>query len=194
MSVFSPSFVTPLHRSVIHFYDRKQWELQSMDESTPVSDEDVQALIAACNEPLIYERLFQKRLHGRPYSREDAKRFFAWAHEGWKSRTWFVFLIRDPDHQLIGAIDLKSADIMGAEIGYWARASSSGIMTNTVLELCALAKEAGYQQLRALVAPDNEKSIRVTMRAGFVRADDVMRNGRRYLQFTKHLSLPEASS
>lgn len=84
--------------------------------------------------------------------------------------------------------------IMGAEIGYWARASSSGIMTNTVLELCELAKEAGYQRLLALVAPENEKSIRVTMRAGFVRADDVMRNGRRYLQFTKHLSLPEASS
>jgi RimJ/RimL family protein N-acetyltransferase len=159
-----------------------------VDESVPVTDEDVDALVAACNQPLIYQRLFQHRLHGHPYALADAVRFFAWAHQGWKSRAWFVFLMRDPHHQLIGAIDIKSAHITGAEIGYWASASSPGIMTNALIQLSELAKEAGYQQLTALIAPENEKSMRVATRAGFVQATDRIRNGKLYLQFTKQLS------
>jgi RimJ/RimL family protein N-acetyltransferase len=161
--------------------------LQSVDESVPVTDEDVEALITACNEPLIYHRLFQKRLHGRPYLRADAEHFFAWAHEGWKNKAWFVFLIRDPYYTLAGAIDIKSSYISDAEIGYWARANSSGIMTNALIQLSQLAKEAGYQRLIALIAPDNEKSIRVAMRAGFFQINDVMRNDRQYLQFNREL-------
>jgi RimJ/RimL family protein N-acetyltransferase len=193
MSLSFPSFVTPLHRPVLRFWDGKPCAFQSMDESVPVTDEDVEALVTTCNEPLIYHRLFQKKLQGRPYSRADAERFFAWAHQGWKRRTWFVFLIRDPHHKLIGAMDIKSSHIPGAEIGYWASATSSGIMTNALLQLSGLAKEAGYQRLLALIAPENEKSMRVVMRAGFVQTNDVMRNGRQYLQFTKNLSWQEAS-
>ena len=187
MSLSFPFFGLPLHRPVARFYDQGQCELQSVDESIPATNEDVQALVAACNEPLIYHRLFQKRLDGRPYSSEDAERFFAWAHEGWKSGEWFIFLIRDPQHKIVGAVDIKSSHLDAAEIGYWASATSPGIMTNAIIRLCELAKEAGYQQLVALIAPDNEKSMRVVTRAGFDRVDDVTRKGKHYFRFIKRL-------
>ena len=49
-------------------------------------------------------------------------------------------------------------------------------MTNTVLVLCQVAKEAGYLRLFACIAIDNEKSIRVVQKAHFVQDGEMVRN------------------
>ncbi len=60
-------------------------------------------------------------------------------------------------------------------------------MTNTVIQLCQVAKEAGYRRLFALIEPDNEQSVRVVLRAHFVQEGDALGNNRRLLQFAKML-------
>ncbi|GCE23755.1 GNAT family N-acetyltransferase [Dictyobacter kobayashii] len=165
-----PNFVTPFKRIVLHFPDNQAYGLRSIDDSFPVTPELQQELIAICNEPLIYNRLFRARLQGQPYGLENSTYFTSWAQEGWRKNSWFVFLVLDPLGHAVAAVDIKSNNIDEAEIGYWASTQSRGIMTNTVITLCESARTAGYRRLYALVAPDNAQSSSVVRRAGFTSA------------------------
>ncbi len=188
MSGSAPHFVASLRRPVLRFPTQEPCVLQALDESATVTPQDEATIVTICNEPLIYHRLFRKVLGGQPYSLAKAQGFVHWAQQGWRDRSWFVFLLRDSTGQIIAAIDIKSADTDGAEIGYWASASRPGIMTNAVLQLCEVAREAGYRRLFALIVPDNAQSLGVVGRAGFVQTEDVTRDGTHYLQFARSLA------
>ena len=64
-------------------------------------------------------------------------------------------------------MDIKSHDLAGAEIGYWAAAAHSGIITPALGAVCGLAQAAGYKSLFAYVVPHNNRSIRVLESNGF---------------------------
>ncbi len=183
----SPHFELPIERVVVHFGHGERCELRSVDRTYQLTDEDAETVAAIANEDLIYHRLFRERFNGRPYTKEDAYQFFAWAQERWSHNESFVFFVRNERKRIVGAIDIKSATTDAAEIGYWASAESPGIMTNTVLVLCQVAKEAGYLRLFACIAINNEKSIRVVQKAHFVWECEIVRNNRPYLKFTKVL-------
>lgn len=187
MSGSVPRFAASLRRRVLRFPTQEPCVLQALDESVAVTPKDENAIATICNEPLIYHRLFRKMLDGQPYSLAEAQSFVRWAQQGWRDRSWFVFLLRDSTDQIIAAVDIKSADTQGAEIGYWASAASPGIMTNAVLQLCEVAREAGYRRLFALIAPDNAQSLSVVRRAGFMQTEDVTRDGTHYRQFARSL-------
>lgn len=187
MSDSPPHFATPLRRPVLRFPTQEPCVLQALDDNVAWTPRDESAIVAICNEPLIYQRLFRKRLGGQPYSLAEARGFLRWAQQGWRDRSWFVFLLRDSHTQVAAAIDIKSVHTEGAEIGYWASATRPGIMTNAVLQLCDVAREAGYRRLFALIAPDNTQSLGVVRRAGFVQAEDVMRDDTHYQQFARDL-------
>lgn len=182
-----PHFGTALRRLVLSFPTQERCILQALDETIALTHEDETIIAAICNEPLIYDRLFHRRLNGQLYSIGDAQGFLRWAQQGWSDHSWFVFLLRNSNDQIVGAVDIKSAHTDGAEIGYWASASSPGVMTNAVLQVCEVAKEAGYRRLFALIAPDNERSLGVVRRAGFVQTEDVARGNASYLQFARSL-------
>ena len=184
MSDALPHFAASLRRLVLRFPMQEPCVLQALDDSVTWTPQDEIAMVAICNEPLIYQRLFCKRLGGQPYSLTEAQSFLRSAQQGWRDRSWFVFLLRDAHQQVVGAIDIKSAHTGGAEIGYWASATSPGVMTNAVHQLCDVARAAGYRRLFALIAPDNVQSLGVVKRAGFVQAEDVTRDGTAYQQFT----------
>lgn len=187
MSDSAPQFAASLRRQVLRYPTQEPCVLQALDESVSVTPKDEATIAAICNEPLIYHRLFSKMLDGQPYPLAKAQDFVRWAQQGWRDRSWFVFLLRDSTDQIIAAIDIKSADTEGAEIGYWASAASPGIMTNAVLQLCDVAGEAGYRRLFALIVPDNAQSLGVVTRAGFMQAEDVTRDGAHYRQFARNL-------
>jgi RimJ/RimL family protein N-acetyltransferase len=187
MSGSPPHFAASLRRLVLRFPTQEPCVLQALDENVTWTPQDETAIAIICNEPLIYHRLFHKRLGGQPYSLAKAQGFLRWAKQGWRDRSWFVFLLRDSNDQVVGAIDIKSTHTEGAEIGYWASATSPGVMTNAVFELCDVAREAGYRQLFALIAPDNVQSLGVVSRAGFVQTEDLTRDGTRYRQFARSL-------
>jgi RimJ/RimL family protein N-acetyltransferase len=151
-------------------------------------DASLDRVAAICNEPTVYETLFAERLGGRPYSEEDADSFLSWADVGWAIGTHFVYLLIDESARIAGAIDIKSPTLESGEIGYWLSADDSGLMTNSVLTLCDIARDAGFRGLHALVRPHNERSARVLERAGFDRTDDVERDGHRYHCYHRRLS------
>lgn len=155
----------------------------------PVKDEfeaaeqDIDRIVTICNQPQVYDLLFREKLNGEPYPRENALGFLDWAQKGWLEKTHFVFLVRDANKQITAAVDIKSADLSGAEIGYWADTETPGYMTNAVMALVDLAKQAGYQRLFALIRPQNIKSVGVITRAGFAQIENTTKNDVEYLQY-----------
>jgi RimJ/RimL family protein N-acetyltransferase len=167
--------------------DGRHYELTPV--SLVVADElAVRDIVAACNEPQIYRILFESLLGGRPYGEDDAWRFLEWGEEGWSQGSRFAYVLADEAGAIVGAIDIKSADLESAEIGYWLSAAHTGAMTNTVCALCELARRAGYHALHALVLPGNTRSAAVLLRAGFERSGQAERNGRVLDRFERRLA------
>jgi RimJ/RimL family protein N-acetyltransferase len=124
-------------------------------------------VVAACNEPLIYDWLFRERCRGQPYAEADARSFFAWQQSGWQDGTFFVFLLLSPEGRVVGALDIKSSDLGAAEVGYWLSAAHRGLMNTALEQLEELARGAGFRSLYARVRPGNERSQAVVRRAGW---------------------------
>lgn len=127
----------------------------------------LESLISLSNEPKVYSWIFKERLKGDPYGMDMAKGFFEMGSEGWRNHEQFVFMLLTQDGSPAANIDIKTADINGAEIGYLSSIKHSGVMTNTVLAVAAIAKEAGFKMLWARTLKDNKDSSRVLVRAGF---------------------------
>ncbi len=134
------------------------------------------AIVTICNEPPIYDLLFAERCAGKAYDTADAERFLGWAERGWHDGTHFVYLIRGASGEVAGALDIKSANLQSAEIGYWLSVRHSGVMTNAIRALCELAQVAGYAELFGLVRPSNTRSANVLTRAGFTAGRTVTKN------------------
>lgn len=136
--------------------------------------EDLERIVEVCNQPRVRIWVTERYATGRDgsYTLEDAKKFISMADDGWANKQAFVYLIRDEEGQVMGAIDIKSANKSGAEIGYWADTSrdQGGYMTNALNLLCDIAAGAGYESLSAYVMPRNAASIGVLSRNGFVNA------------------------
>ncbi len=153
---------------ITHFKDPSLTaEVLRVDDTFEVTDSDIQRIVEVCNQKAIYELLFKERLEGNPYKEESARKFINWAKEGWSHETHFVFLIRNAQGEIIGAIDIKSPDIEAGEVGYWMDEKSPGYMTNALIGLTKVAQAAGYKKLIAFTKKINEPSKRVLLRAGF---------------------------
>lgn len=152
------------------------------------SDEDVKDISRICSQDEIYNTLFKRRLGGEPYTAENAQSFISWIKRGWEDQTHFVFIIRDSAGHVIGAIDIKSPDLDGSEIGYWADKDATGFMTNALLSLEGIATGAGYKSLYAKVIAHNEKSMGVLERAGFAKKEESeLIEDREYKEFNRTL-------
>lgn len=172
MSEKKPFFSPVIEQRVENIRSRETSTLVRAD-AVEGTAERLLEVTRACNEPGVYEWLFRERLGGEPYPPEDAAQFFEWAHEGWRNGTHFVFLLLSPKGEIVGALDLKSANLKEAEVGYWLSQSHSGVMTNAVLTLAGLARAAGYQKLFARVRPANDRSAAVLRRAGFALSGEL---------------------
>lgn len=124
------------------------------------TDEVLESIRKACNEPLIYDWLF-KESKPNGYKLEDARGFLDRAIDGWKKKTHFVFLIMKNENEVVGALDIKSAELSKGEIGYWISEEHKGLGTYAVNILKMLAKKAGYKCLFAQVMQGNNRSIKI---------------------------------
>lgn len=178
---------TPTNEIVFNYKTGEECSLVSNDNPSKISETDLIKITEICNQPSIYNFLFKFRLEGRPYTIDDAKGFVEWIAEGWKNQQWFVFLIRNNQNEIIGAIDIKSNNLDSAEIGYWADGNYSGIMTNAVKKIIEIAALAGYKSLYATTMPNNDRSQNVLTRNSFIRNGEMEKpNGMRFL-FTRNL-------
>jgi RimJ/RimL family protein N-acetyltransferase len=106
------------------------------------------------------------------YTEKDAEEFIEWAHAGWGSGSHFVFFSINKHHHIVGALDIKSADLAAAEIGYWASSEHPGNVTNSLFSILEAAVDTGFTRFTAYVHKGNEKSTRVLQRTGFRLAKD----------------------
>ncbi|NTV35925.1 MAG: GNAT family N-acetyltransferase [Anaerolineaceae bacterium] len=192
-----PSFPVSLTRSVRNFLTGKQYTLHPLNASfckgpLELKETHYAQIVRICNQPGVYSMLFARRLNGLAYGMEDARRFVRSAEEGWQNGTHFVFITRTEDGSVTAALDIKSADLTAAEIGYWASAEHPGLMTNALLELVHIARQAGYRCLYAIVREDNPRSTNVLTRAGFACSGHMEKGGLPYL--TYELTLTESTS
>lgn len=132
------------------------------------TNECLSGIVAICNEPAIYKGLFARLLAGQPYTMNMAVEWLAWAEEGWRNNTRFCFMTLDVRGDVVAACDIKSAEVDGAEVGYWTSSSHRGVMTNTVATVIQLAANAGFRSLMARAQHANFRSKRVMERVGFL--------------------------
>ena len=135
-------------------------------------DDDVDDLVAACNDPLVQRFL---PLLPTPYTKDDA---LGWA--GTKD-PWQVAIAEPDGGRLLGAVGLTERGAGEAEIGYWTApwARGKGVATAATVQLTARAFDAGYFRLYLRTALDNGPSQRVALNAGYQREGISRGGGRR---------------
>lgn len=144
-----------------------------------------ETIASICNETLIYEALFRQTLGGEPYTIEKALEFVSWAKSGWSSNSHFVFFMTNEKKNIVGCMDIKSANLDCAEIGYWSSKKSRGNTSNALNALVESATVIGFRSLIAYVNHKNVRSIRVLERVGFKDDFSVkQRKGHRTFSFT----------
>jgi RimJ/RimL family protein N-acetyltransferase len=133
-----------------------------------VTSQLIDEITRICNEPEVYRWIFRDILDGKPYPPSKASEFVEWYSKGWREGSWFVFFVTTDGGQVAAACDIKSNEADGAEIGYWASDNYRGVMTNAVVQLCTVARQAGFKSLIARIKKSNQRSARVLTRSGFV--------------------------
>jgi len=182
-----PIFDEPISINFEKYDTKDVYTLISVDQSRVLSEPDIETITEICNQPLVYDFLFREKFKGRKYEYKDAEGFVKWAQEGWKNKTYFVFIIRNDKGEIVACSDIKSPNLDSAEIGYWASDKSSGVMTNAVKSLIGVAQKAGYKSLFGLVKPTNDKSSGVLNRNNFENVGLVTEDGEQYLKYFKEL-------
>lgn len=171
---------------ITNFLDKSTGYLIPLNESCKITDNDIKRIVEICNNNVIFNRLFAKLdiFKGRKYEEKDAHRWVNnMGKKGWLEQNTFVYIIKDNSEKIVCAIDIKSNNLKAGEIEYWAAADSPGWMTNTIIALARLAKNAGYKKLSAIVESDNEASAKVLLRARFIEKESVVKDGFTYRKF-----------
>ena len=179
-------FEQNIKREIVNFLTGEKYEIVGGSDVI-FTEEDIRKIVEICSRPNTYDILFKKKFDGKPYTEENAKSFINFVKEGWEKQTHFVFIIRKSDSEIIGAIDIKSADLDRAEIGYWTDENYSGFMTNTVNELLSLAREGGFKKLFAGVLARNSKSAGVLERSGFVKIKEDIKDDEAHFEYERQL-------
>ena len=148
----------------------------------PRRPEDVDAIVAACQDPEIP----RWTMVPSPYTREHA--------EEWLARpdhSSVHLLAVDADDRLLGSFSLMEIDRERGygEIGYWlaAEARGRGFATRAVLLLRDWAASRGLRELEIMTEPENVASARVAERAGFARVEGLKANPRDPSGDVKHI-------
>ena len=167
----APSFEKVIIRKITN---AKTGEICTLNGGREMSfkEEDFRTIAEKCSQKEIFDLLFKERFGEKGYTEENARQFVDWVCRGWREKSHFVFFVRNDVNNIIGAIDIKSANLEVAEVGYWADRNNSGFMTNTLKELTIIAQEAGYKKLVAKVLTTNDKSFRVLERANFTKVEE----------------------
>jgi RimJ/RimL family protein N-acetyltransferase len=131
--------------------------------------EDIDALVAACQDPEIPRWTFVPS----PYTRADAEAFFARSAEELEAgKSVHVLAVDAQDDRLLGSFSVMELDLEPGygEIGYWvaAEARGRGIATRAVRLLAEWAREElGLTKIDVLPHKENAPSRRVAEKAGF---------------------------
>jgi RimJ/RimL family protein N-acetyltransferase len=129
----------------------------------PFVDEDVPAIVAACQDPEIPRWTSVPS----PYTEEDARSYLA----GAPNVHAFAVVDRDTG-ALLGSVGFQLLNHSRATSGYWVarEARGRGVATRALRLLSRWSlREHGLARVQLIVEPENVASIRVAESAGFRR-------------------------
>jgi RimJ/RimL family protein N-acetyltransferase len=137
----------------------------------PWCDEDVPALVRACQDPEIprWTRV------PSPYGESDARMYMQQRYDAVRTGAGAPYAVVDPhDGRLLGSISLTRFvwEHGRAEVGYWLgpEARGEGHAVRAVRLICRWGfEELGLERIELLAATSNLPSQRVAERAGFTR-------------------------
>jgi RimJ/RimL family protein N-acetyltransferase len=145
----------------------------------PWSDDDLEALTAACQDAEIARWL---PMVPSPYSEDDGRRYLEQARLNWELGDAYNFAVVDESGRLLGSIAVRLLRFRVGHIGYWMSAETRGrgIATLALKALCRWAvDELRLGRLELATDPDNHASQRVAAKAGFQR-EGIMRSALEY--------------
>jgi RimJ/RimL family protein N-acetyltransferase len=138
----------------------------------PWTDDDVPALVAACNDPEIPRWI---PVIPRPYEREDALRF---VRGQWRANPGHQFAVTE-DGVVVGSIGMTvNTENAVGHVGYWCakEARGRGVTTRALRTICRWGfGELRLGRLELITDPDNHASQRVAEKVGF-RREGVLRS------------------
>jgi RimJ/RimL family protein N-acetyltransferase len=141
----------------------------------PWRDEDVDAVVAACQDPVI-QRFVPVPV---PYTPEVGRGFVEASHRGWAQGSEGRFAIADAnDDSVLGALGLHPVRYRRWDVGYWIApwARRRGVATAAVRMVCEWAmREHDLVRIGLFTDVDNEASQRTALAAGF-RREGTLRN------------------
>jgi RimJ/RimL family protein N-acetyltransferase len=146
--------------------------IESTTALRPWREEDLPALVAACQDPEIprWTRV------PSPYGESDARQYLHGRFDAIRSGSSAPYAIVEAhdDRRLLGAIGLLAINWPNrrAEVGYWLarEARGSGHATRAVRLICDWGlRSLGIERIGLLAATGNRASQRVAERAGFSR-------------------------
>lgn len=137
----------------------------------PWRDTDVDALVAACQDP----EIGRWTAVPRPYRGTDARAYLLYRYDAIHAGTAAPFaIVAADDGRLLGSIALNQIDArqQRAEVGYWlaAEARGAGHATRAVQLICRWGFQTlALARIALLASTDNRASQRVAERSGFAR-------------------------
>jgi RimJ/RimL family protein N-acetyltransferase len=144
----------------------------------PFRREDAPAVAAACDDPET-ARFIPGMLS--PYTERDARAYIESCERLGTGRERLPFaIVAAEDDRLLGAVDVRLADV--GSIGYWvtADARGRGVATRALRLLSRWAlSDGGLERLELTTHTENVASQRVAEKAGFVR-EGVLRSHIRF--------------
>lgn len=184
MIAFPPSIRVPI---LNHLTGEKYFVVRG--DEVPHTEERLAEIVQICNEPAVYRWLFSRVLVNQPYTKDKAMEWLQWSEDGWRANTHFCFITLDSKGSIVAACDIKSADVHGAEVGYWASSSHPGIMTNTVEAVIREAAKSGFRSLIARAQHANIRSKSVMTRVGFLPDPSSRDESRDYFSLSLETSI-----
>lgn len=161
-----PNFDPLFHRVIRQKGTNEAFELVRAD-LLHFKQRQINKIVEICNEPPIFHQIIIEKPVSVSFKYRDAQSLLRDARNGWKSKTHFIFFILEQTGIPSGALEIKSADLDRAEIGYWNSGKNPGVMTGALEMLCKSAAEAGFRRFFALTEADNAASIKVLKSNGF---------------------------
>ncbi|OGL30489.1 hypothetical protein A3F37_01285 [Candidatus Saccharibacteria bacterium RIFCSPHIGHO2_12_FULL_41_12] len=136
-----------------------------------VTEADMERIVSICNQPEVKKWVTFQYATGPngQYTIQDAKEFVKQSTKGWQEGEMFAYLVRGEYNKIVGAMGLKSPENGTAEVGYWSDTEGQGgYMTNALNALLLASAEAGFTELYTFVKPENDSSMKLCLRAGFI--------------------------
>lgn len=170
----------------LNFINHKTQESSTLNlliDLNRISQNDFEDLEKILNQPEIY-KLFGKALDGKRIDKDRIKSILDFYIKGFEEKDCFLYLIRNSQERIVGAIDLQRQGDKSFSIGFWANNRKKGFISGALNKLKDVLNKEKIKNLDSYIEPENEDAKRVLERNGFEFVEETIgKSGKRLLKY-----------